>query len=162
MTTFMALIAGVVIGAAAMALLIAKIMPSKMVVTEASDLGFDETVTALQDGIAKAGWTSPVTINFNHAFARQGVDLKPRVTIVELCKAQYAKDVLETDRFVSGIMPCSLGVWEGDDGKVYVSKMNTGMMGKLFGGNIGRVIGQNVAGDELSILAGIAVEPACS
>ena len=162
MTAFMALLVGIVVGTVGTALLIAKIMPSKMIVTEASSLGFDDTVASLQEGIARAGWVSPVTINFNHSFAKQGVDLKPRVTIVELCKAQYAKDVLETDRFVSGIMPCSLGVWEGDDGRVYVSKMNTGLMGKLFGGNIARVIGQHVAGDESTILSGVVAGAARS
>ena len=159
MTAVMALIVGVVVGMVGTALLIMKIMPSKMIVTKASDLGFDETVTALQEGISRAGWVCPVTLDFNASFAKQGVDMKPRVTIVELCKAQYAKDVLETDRYVSGIMPCSLGVWEGDDGKVYVSKMNTGLMGKLFGGNIARVIGQHVAGDEAAILSGISGDP---
>jgi len=38
-------------------------------------------------------------------------------------------------------MPCTLAVYEADDGKVYISKMNTGLMGKLFGGTVAEVVG---------------------
>jgi hypothetical protein len=50
-------------------------------------------------------------------------------------------------------MPCSIGVYEGDDGRVYVAKMNTGLMGKMFGGNVAQVMGGAVAEDEAKILA---------
>jgi hypothetical protein len=32
-------------------------------------------------------------------------------------------------------------VWEDDDGKVYLSKMNLTLMAKMFGGNIAKVMG---------------------
>ena len=50
-------------------------------------------------------------------------------------------------------MPCAISVWEGANGEVHVSKMNTGLMGKLFGGNIARIMGGRVAKDEKAILA---------
>ena len=71
--------------------------------------------------------------------------------IVELCKADYAKDVLETNPEVSTLMPCAFGVYERD-GKVYVTGLNTGLMGKLMGGNIARVMGGGVAMDETKIM----------
>jgi uncharacterized protein (DUF302 family) len=52
-------------------------------------------------------------------------------------------------------MPCTLAVWEGDDGKVYLSKMNMSLMAKMFGGNIAKVMGGNVAQDEHAILSDI-------
>jgi len=53
------------------------------------------------------------------------------------------------------MMPCTFGVWEGEDGKVYVSKMNMGLMAKMFGGNIAKVMGGHVAEDEERILEGL-------
>jgi hypothetical protein len=50
-------------------------------------------------------------------------------------------------------MPCTIAVYESDDGKIYISKMNTGLMGKVFGGTIARVMGGCVSRDEAKILA---------
>jgi len=86
------------------------------------------------------------------------VTLEPQVRIIQLCKSEYAKSVLMTDRYVASLMPCAIAVYEGDDGKVYVSKMNTGLMGKLFGGNIAKVMGGKVAKDEHAILEGVVAE----
>jgi hypothetical protein len=88
----------------------------------------------------------------NKSVSEHGVDIGREIRIVELCNAQYAKDILSTDPEVSTLMPCAWGVYEGDDGKVYISGMNMGLMGKLFGGNVARVIGGNVAKDESKML----------
>jgi uncharacterized protein (DUF302 family) len=130
-------------------------MPKAMIVTHESRLGFDETVQAIEDSIKEHGWSSPGTMNLNKAMAKHNVELGPQVRVISLCKATYAKDVLTTDRYVSSLMPCRISVWQGDDGKVYVSKMNTGLMGKLFGGNIAKVMGEAVGKDEEAILDGI-------
>jgi hypothetical protein len=52
-------------------------------------------------------------------------------------------------------MPCKFSIWEGGDGKVYLTKMNTGLMGKLFGGNVAKVMGSSVTADEEAILEGL-------
>jgi uncharacterized protein (DUF302 family) len=131
------------------------VMPKMMIVTHESPLGFDETVAAIENGISENGWTSPGTEDMNRKLATQGVDFKPRVKIIRMCRADYAESVLTTDRYLSCLMPCSVSVWEGDNGKVYVSKMNTGLMGKMFGGNVAAVMGGNVARDEERILRGV-------
>ena len=94
-------------------------------------------------------------IDMNNSIAQHGVDFKPRVKLVKLCNAEYAKSVLTTDRYVSCLMPCTMAVWEGDDGKVYLSEMNMSLMAKMFGGNIAKVMGGKVAGDEEEILEGL-------
>jgi len=131
------------------------LMPSLMIVTEESSLGFDETVAALEKGIEENGWSVSRVADMNKAMAKHGVEFEPRVTLVKLCKAEYAKSVLSTDRHVSTMMPCTLSVWEGDDGKVYLSKMNMGLMAKMFGGNVAKVMGEDVVRDEHKILEGI-------
>jgi len=149
---------GLVAGAVLAGLVILQVMPGMMIVTKPSRLGFDETVAAIQKGIADEGWSSPATIDMNKSLAKHGVEFKPRVKIVQLCKAQYAKDVLTTDRYVASLMPCAVAVYETDDGGVYVSKMNTGLMGKLFGGTIAEVMGGKVADDEHAILKNVVAE----
>ena len=113
-------------------------------------------VENVQAAIEDNGWSSPATIDLQESMAKHGVTFPQRVKVVQLCKPEYAKRVLMTDRFVSALMPCAIAVWEDDDGSVQVSKMNTGLMGKLFGGTIAEVMGGSVAADEARILAGVA------
>ena len=47
--------------------------------------------------------------------------------------------------------------YKGADGKVYISGMNTGLMGKMFGGKIAEVMGTKVSQDEEKILKGIVL-----
>jgi uncharacterized protein (DUF302 family) len=129
------------------------LMPGMMIITERSTLGFDETVAALEDGVTARGWSLPGTMDMNQSLAKHGQTLAKRVKVIKLCKADYAKDVLTTDTHVACLMPCSIAVWEGDGDQVYVSKMNTGLMGKMFGGNIAKVMGGRVARDEEVIMA---------
>jgi uncharacterized protein (DUF302 family) len=147
------LIGGFVLGLVAMGLAVWMLMPGMMIVTKSSKLGFDETVATLQATLDAEGWSSPMTLDLNKSMAKHGEVLEPRVKIIQLCKAPYAKQVLTTDRHVSCLMPCSIAVWEDDAGQVHVSKMNTGLMGKMFGGTIAEVMGGKVAAEEARMLA---------
>ena len=62
---------------------------------------------------------------------------------------------MTTDRYVSTMMPCTFGVWQVDDDRVYLSRVNMKLMGRMFGGNIAEVMGGQVAQDEEKILAGV-------
>lgn len=148
-------VGGFVVGILATAVAVYLIMPGMMIVTHESKLGFDETVAAIEAKMAEEGWASPATINLNKSLEKHGHPLDAQVRVVQLCKAEYASDVLKTDRYVSSLMPCAISVWEADDGTVHVSKMNTGLMGKLFGGNIAKVMGGKVAAEERRILAAV-------
>jgi uncharacterized protein (DUF302 family) len=151
-------VGGLVVGGLLCGMLFVTQMPKMMLVTHESALGLDDTVEAIEKSIEDHGWSSPGTMNLNKAMAKHDVEMAPQVRIISLCKATYAKDVLTTDRYVSSLMPCRISVWEGDDGKVYVSKMNTPLMGRMFGGNIARVMGESVGKDEQAILKGILKE----
>jgi uncharacterized protein (DUF302 family) len=132
-------------------------MPSLMIVTKESKLGFDETIAALEKRIPEHGWviSGGQPMDMNKSMAKHGVTLKPRVKIVKLCNAEYAKSVLTTDRHISCMMPCSMAIWEDDNGKVYLSEMNMGLMAKMFGGNIAKIMGQKVVHDEEEMLQGL-------
>ena len=148
-------IIGLVAGIVLSVLLIAAIMPKMMIVTRESNFGFDDTVSIIQQNITKEGWSVKGVSDVTHEINKAGYEFKPNIKIIKLCKAQYAKEVLTTDRFVSCLMPCSISVWESDDGRVYVSEMNMALMAKLFGGNIGKVMGGKVVSDEERMLESI-------
>ena len=144
---------GVITGGVLVVVLMFVMMPKLMIVTHESKYGsIQETCDALQIAIEANGWVSPSVRNMNKSIEKQGVFMDKQVRIVELCNAQYAKDVLQTDPEVSTLMPCAWGVYEGDDGKIYISGMNMSLMGKMFGGNIAKVIGGAVATDEKNML----------
>lgn len=127
------------------------IAPRLMLSTHQSQYDIDETCERLRAAIEANGWKCPGVRNMNDSMAKEGVTMEAQVRIVELCKADYAKDVLVTNPEVSTLMPCAFGVYEKDE-RVYVTGMNMGLMGKLFGGNIAAVMGGKVAVDEKAIL----------
>lgn len=128
-------------------------MPGMMLVTHQSRYDtVEETCIQLKAAIEENGWSSPGTRDMNLTMEKHGVTMDRPVKIVELCKAEYARDVLLTNPEVSTLMPCAWGVYEGDDGKIYISGMNMGLMGKMFGGNIAKVMGGLVSKDETRML----------
>ena len=150
-----ALFGGAMLGIVVTGILVRVFLPGMMIQVKESSLGFDETVAALEEAIVDHGWVSPGTSDMQQSLAKQGRPVPYRVKLVKLCHPEYAKRVLDAERHVSCLMPCTIAVWEGDDEKVYISKMNTGLMGTMFGGTIAEVMGGSVAKDEEAMLAGI-------
>lgn len=148
-------LAGLIAGALLCAAAFFTLMPSMMIITKESAMGFDETVQALQKAISEQGWVVSGVRDMNKSLAKHGVELGPGVKLVELCNPGYAKSVLTTDRFVSTMMPCTFGVWRADDERVYLSRINMKLMARMFGGNIAKVMGGQVAQDEDKILADV-------
>ena len=116
----------------------------------------DQTCEELKAAIEAAGWSCPDP-RHEQIHGQHGVQHDRPVRIVELCQAHYAHDILGGNPEVSTLMPCALGVYEGPDGKVYISGMNTGLMGKMFGGKIAEVMGTKVSQEEARILEGIVL-----
>ena len=79
-------------------------------------------------------------------------DVTP-VTVIELCKVDLGGDILSSDesRVVSSMMPCRVAVYEDEEGRVIVSRMNTGLVSKLFGGNIATIMADATSETELIV-----------
>ena len=152
----LSLIAGALLGIALAALTGWAAMPRVMLTVHQSKYeDVDKTCQELKAAIESAGWICPAIRDMNKSMAKHGVEHSRPVRIVELCQANYAHDILGGNPEVSTLMPCAFGVYEGADGKVYISGMNTGLMGKMFGGEIAEVMGAKVSKDEARILKGI-------
>lgn len=153
----LAFLIGLLAGALVATAVLIGVMRARMVEVHPSPLAsVEETVAALEKGVAAApGWSSPGVRDLNGMMAKHGVTLTPKVRLVEMCKAPYAAEVLRADRRVATLMPCAVAVYEDDQGRVWLSKLNLGLMGPVFGGVVGRVMGRQVAGEERRILAAL-------
>ena len=129
------------------------VMPALMLNVGSSRLTFDETVAAIQQAAAEQGWVVAGTRDLQRSLAKHGRPFGRRVKVIELCHSDYAHRVLTDRRELSALMPCSIAVYEGDDGAVHVSRMNSGLMGRMFGGSVAEIMGKHVATDVEAILA---------
>ena len=153
------ILVGFVIGAVLTGIVGWLVIPSMMIVKHQSRYdSIEKTCNRLKATIEANGWSCPEIRDMTQAVAKHGVHMDEQVKIVELCHATYAKDILTTNPEVSTLMPCAWGVYKAKDGKVYISGMNMGLMGKMFGGNIAKVMGRAVAKDEKQMLKDIIRE----
>ena len=144
---------GVFVGIVFMLLVMVLFFRHGMIQTIPSRYGFEETVSKTEEAIKKAGWGIPGQIDVNAMTAKKGVEITPRVHIIELCKPAYAKAVLEDQSHFAAMMPCRIGIYE-KDGRVYLAKLNTGMMSRFLGGVVKKMMGR-VGREEKEILAAI-------
>jgi uncharacterized protein (DUF302 family) len=149
---------GIVVGILLTGVAVWQLMPRLMILEHPSRFGVEETISRLKQAAEAEGWSVPGVRDMNKSMAKYGVTFDRPVRLVELCKAEYAESVLSTDRHIATLMPCAVAVYEGDDGRTYVSHMNVGLMGTLFGGNIARVMGGAVARDEDKILSAVVAK----
>jgi len=127
--------------------------PGMMITENESIYSFEETVERIQSEAAEAGWKVPAVHEIDNSVASGGFDVAP-VTVIELCKVDLAGQILSDadSRIVSSMMPCRVAVYEDAEGRVIVSRMNTGLVSKLFGGNIATIMAE--ATDETEQIVG--------
>lgn len=108
-------------------------MMSAMVSEKQSRLGFNETVSALQDAAKKRGWEIGPAMDMQEAMLKAGhKDAKP-FKVLAMCKKDLAEALLKIQA-VNNTMPfapCRMSVFEGNDGKVYIAKPNTEFMAQM-------------------------------
>ena len=139
----------VIAGMALMGLIVWFTMPLLMLVRHKSKLSYDETVTALSEALMKKQDWDVLNVNDFKKRTKDFVTLE-RVGSIDICNPRYVSKILAEDqnRGVTAFMPLDLGVYEDKKGQVFVSKLNIGLLGKMFGGTISKVMG--AAGKDLS------------
>lgn len=107
----------------------------QMFLVSESKYGFSETVDLIESVSKEKGWTVSHIYNLQATMAKNGYQVKP-VTVFSLCKPQIAYQILSSDneRPVAAMMPCRVAVYETEDGKTYVSRMNAGMFTSMLAG----------------------------
>jgi uncharacterized protein (DUF302 family) len=150
------IVTGAVIGAILTAAIFWFSMPSMMLKEKASNYSIDETVTKIMDSAIANGWVASKKELHKSVEKNGGGILRP-VILIDLCQAHHAFKILEGDegRIVSVMMPCTISVYEKEDGKAYVGYMNAGILGKAFGGIVAEIMGGDVAVDQQKFIAAI-------
>jgi uncharacterized protein (DUF302 family) len=111
----------------------------------------NQTCEALQASLKVNGFNCKGVLDLNKSMANHGVQLSKPVRVVQFGKTKYAHDIVMTNPEVSVLMPCAFGVYE-DSGIVYISSLDRGMIGRIFGGTTEKIMVENVAYDLSSVL----------
>jgi uncharacterized protein (DUF302 family) len=147
---------GVIIGAAAMLVVGWYIMPGLMIQVDRSDLPFDQTVEAIRNAAMTEAWQIPKVYNIQESLINAGQEDIGPLKVISMCKPEYASGILAFDdnKSVAAMMPCRIAVYQTADSQVYISRVNLGMMSRMFGGTV-EVIMSEVAAEEQQMLQGI-------
>lgn len=115
--------------------------PGMMLLEDESPHGFDEAVTIFTDNTLEAGWKIPKVHDLQETMHQFGKDVK-RAKVFELCHPEHAYRILKEndERIVTSLMPCRVAIYEKADGGVYVSRLNSGLMGKMMSGVVPKVM----------------------
>ena len=150
-----------VTAAGAMALSGCQSMSGQIVTVHQSKyLDVDRTCEALQAELAVRGFNCKGVLNLNTSMAKHGVTLEREVRVVQFGKTAYAHDMVMSSPETSALMPCTFGVYEGDEGCIWVSSLNRRRVGNMFGGTVKRVMGGDVARDLSDILRNVSLPEA--
>lgn len=112
----------------------------------------DQTCEALKTAIESQGMCYLATRNPNKFMAKHGVHFSRQARVVEFCQADYAYSMLRNNPEICTLMPYTLGVYEADNGMIYISSMNQRLMSKMFGETVAKVINEGVIQDEARML----------
>ncbi len=124
------LVAGLLIGW----LIIFLASPKLMFKESRSPLSFDDTVAKIEELVAGAGWKIPAMHDLQATMKKFDHEVRS-VKVIEICQPDYAYKILREnrERIVSNMMPCRLSVYEKEDGSVWISRMNSGVVSKPMG-----------------------------
>lgn len=161
----MKVISGFLAGIILVALVAWKFGGEMMVIEHPSPFGVEETAARIQaniqgDVLKEHGWALSALRNPAKAVAADGGNVPP-VLLVEACSTKYSGPILAEggSRILSILMPCTITVYKGDDGKTYIGTMNAGLMGQLFGPTVAGIM-KNVAADQKLMLTFDPTKPA--
>lgn len=145
---------GGLIGAAVAALALVVVFRTRFIRVAESPYDLDTTIRTLVEVLEEAdGWHTPGVRDLNELMRRHGLTFSPRIRVVEMCKASNSALILRDDRRLAALMPCAIAVYEDDDGHVWVSRMNTRLVGRLIGGPGGRVLRHEMASAQAEVLS---------
>ncbi len=148
------MIIGIITGIILTAIIGWNVAPGMMTTETLSPYGVDETAERLKTKALEIGWVVPSITKLNQSIKKHGGGELPPIRLVNMCQADHAYRILKDDKnkFVSVMMPCTISVFEKSDGKTYISAMNAGLLGKMFGGEIAVVMSGPVAVAQQSII----------
>jgi uncharacterized protein (DUF302 family) len=152
-------IAGLVVGVLLMGVLVYMALPRMMLRVHRSALDFDSTVTSIENAAESHEWKVPKIYDIQGSIVSAGHADMTRLKVISLCHPHHAYTLLSRDenKFVAGIMPCRVAVYEATDGIVYISELDMGRLAGLFGGEIGEVM-NTISGEQERMFSHLYVD----
>ena len=98
--------------------------------TVSTDKSYADAVQAVVDSAAAHGFRVQFVHDVAETLAEKGFEREP-VTIVEMCNAKYASEVLARDIKIGLMLPCPVMVYE-ESGAVTISTMRPTLIGAFF------------------------------
>lgn len=140
MSKFLTILISLILGAVIAAAIGIKMLPGFMIKEYQSPYAFEETIEKVTANAKEMGWKVPKSwkINFQKNLLKVvKVDVGPN-KVIGMCDPKAAADILVHDELkqISVMMPCSIAFYEKSDGKTYISIMNMGLLGTVFGDTI--------------------------
>lgn len=129
-----------------------------VVIEDVSRADFATTLAALKQQLADDGWNLVAEIDLGQRLAKKNVAIPGGLVILELTSGKNAVPLLKADatRYVSALMPCSISVYGMSDGRVMVSRMNSGLMAAMLDPKVAEVMKTSAARLEESIARALA------
>jgi len=136
---------GLIVGVIITGIAVWKIMPKLMIFTQKSRYDYDTTLGLLQEEAKKAKWNVPHVYDMKKSFEKAGGTDVERMHVISLGNGKHAWAIVKNDedKNILAMMPFRLGVYEDKKGDVYFTGANMGIMSKMFGGNVDRVMGDS-------------------
>ncbi|MGB3915829.1 MAG: DUF302 domain-containing protein [Thiothrix litoralis] len=149
------LLAGFVLGAVTVSVVGWLMMPGLMLKEHPSPLGVEETVEKIKQNALAEGWVVSSVAPLDDSVRKHGGGELPPVRLINLCQPHHAFKILNEDdnKVVSVMMPCTISVYQKNDGKTYIGTMNAGLLGRMFGGAVAEVMGGPVATEQQKFIA---------
>lgn len=134
---------GLLVGIAATLIILYFTAPTILFIERESRLGYSETIDVIHQSAGEEGWIIPKQYKLDKSLAGAGYEVLP-VSVIELCKPEHAYRILVEDeyRLVSSMMPCRVAVYKKADGKTFISRMNTGLLSRIFDKTVRDVMAQ--------------------
>jgi len=98
--------------------------------TVPTKLSYADAVQSVIDRTAAHGFRVQFVHDVAATLAEKGFEREP-VTIVEICNARFASQVLERDIKIGLMLPCPVMVYQ-QDGGVFISTMLPSLIGSFF------------------------------
>ena len=107
------------------------VSPSLMFKENKYEKDFDTTVSQLEEVVLAKGWKIPHVHDLQATLKKFGKDVRS-VKVLEICHPEHSYEILSRneEKIVSSMMPCRISVYEKEDGSVWISRMNSGIMAK--------------------------------
>lgn len=154
MRSILIFVLGLIVGLLGAGALLFAFGPGLMLEEAASPVDVDTTVARLEKAAKDKGWSVIGVQKIDQSVKKHGAGEILPVSVMSVCHPEHAKRILEEDgnRFVSVMMPCRIAVYAKQDGRAYVSTLNAGLVGRLFGGTISEVMSGAVADAQAEIV----------